>query len=124
MRKPTNSAAKTLFLVKPSQPEPPAAMVEEALHFITQMDRANFADHLETARTMWRRFRDLVEAPEFPEPFRAAFVAEQEYEPSDDCALAGIEAMEPNYRENQAARAIELARSSMRSHGETKLVAR
>src|ERR1700722_13123127 len=60
MRKATDSAPKTLFLVKPSQPEPPAALVEEALHFITQMDRANFADHLETARTMWRKFRDLV----------------------------------------------------------------
>jgi hypothetical protein len=32
-----------------------------------------FASHLDTARTIWRRYPELVEAPEFPDQFRAAF---------------------------------------------------
>jgi hypothetical protein len=32
----------------------------------------NFAQHLDTARILWRRYPTLVEAPEYPEPFLEA----------------------------------------------------
>jgi hypothetical protein len=32
-----------------------------------------FAEHLETAQVMWRRYPDLVESEDFPEPFLSAY---------------------------------------------------
>ena len=61
MRKATDTAPKKLF-----QPEPPAEMVEDALDLLTTMDLAMFADHVETARTIWRKFPELVDLPSFP----------------------------------------------------------
>ncbi len=104
MRKATDTAPKKLF-----QLEPPAEMVEDALDLLTTMDLAMFADHVETARTIWRKFPELVESPVFPEQLRAAYAKERGEEPSDDCGLGGEEALEPGYRENQTARAIEIA---------------
>lgn len=91
--------------------EPPAELVEKALDKLFISDLADFADHLETARTVWRRYKDLVECPEFPEKLRAAFLQERGWEPSDDCVIFGEKALKPGHRESQRGLAVEIARA-------------
>jgi hypothetical protein len=96
-----------------NKPEPPAHQVEETLDWLVSMDLGIFADHLETARRMWRRFPELVLAPDFPEQLRKVFVKEVGYKPSDDSPLTGEEALDPSYRESKRPEAVELARRLM-----------
>ena len=96
-----------------TKPEPPAEMVEKALNHLVNGDLADFAFHVETARKIWRKYRELVESPEFPEQFRSAFVEQWEREPDDDCGLAGEEALEAGYREAMVPQAIKTARCWM-----------
>jgi hypothetical protein len=88
-------------------------LTEEALDNLVTKDLADFASHVETARTIWRKYPEWVEAPVFPEQLHAAFVEEEGHEPSDDCALAGEEALEPGHRETRREDAIKIAESWM-----------
>jgi hypothetical protein len=79
--KPTHTTPKTLFLVKPRQPEPPAELVEEALELWAHGEIAQFASDISDARRVWRKYRALVEAPDFPEFLYKHFLEEFECEP-------------------------------------------
>jgi len=54
---------------------------------VTPMALGEFAEHLDTARMLWRRYPELVEASEFPERFLPS-LRECGYEPGG-CELAG-----------------------------------
>jgi hypothetical protein len=99
---------RSLILVTP--PEPPAALVQKSLTAYTNRGLYDFALNLETARTMWRKWREFVEAPEFPEQLLAAFVEEEDRQPDDDCGIAGDEIFEPGWPENLRPSAIQTAR--------------
>jgi hypothetical protein len=64
--------------------EPAGQLVEQALEGLVQQELAEFAAKLETARVLWRKYRALVEAPEFPPHLRAAFSEIYDSEPDDD----------------------------------------
>ncbi|MBV9762093.1 MAG: hypothetical protein JO340_16130 [Acidobacteriaceae bacterium] len=53
---------------------------EDTLH-VPDLPLYEFAHNLQTARVIWQRYPDLVEAEEFPEPFRSAFLRDQGEEP-------------------------------------------
>jgi hypothetical protein len=53
----------------------------------SQSEVIQFAMNLETAQAMFRRYPELVCAPDFPEHLRRAFVDETGFEPSVDCNL-------------------------------------
>jgi hypothetical protein len=61
---------------------------------------------------MWRKFPELVEAPEFPEQLRNAFVEENEIEPDDDCDL-DEEVLEPGHRDSLLPDAVKTAKHWM-----------
>ena len=79
--KPTDTAPGELFIVKPRQPEPPAELVEEALDLWAHGEIAQFAIDISDARRVWRKYRALVEAPDFPEFLHKHFVEEFECDP-------------------------------------------
>lgn len=93
----------------PLEGEPPNELVEHALDGLMRMQLESFASSLETARSMWRRFREMVEAPEFPEHLRSAFMTGTGQEPDDECAFDGEEALEPGFRESLLPDAVEVA---------------
>lgn len=90
------------FLVKPADPEPPAAaeiaellaaagpaeppaeLIEEAMQGFHREDVAQFSSELESARAIWRARPDLVLADTFPEPYGTAFTDYYGFPPSDD----------------------------------------
>jgi hypothetical protein len=94
----------------PPKPDIPPELIQKALDHSMSCDLYDFADTLETARSMWRKFPELVEAPEFPEQLRAAFVKEVGKEPDDACHLAGEGVLDAGYRESLLPRALEMAR--------------
>jgi len=49
-------------------------LTQKALNHLAQSDRAEFASNLATARFLWRKHRELVEAPHLPELLRAAYI--------------------------------------------------
>jgi hypothetical protein len=109
------TAEPGLILIRKPEPEPPAELVEKALDCYAQIDRAEFASNLETARCMWRRHRDMVEAPSFPEPFLAALIEDTGHEPSDDCLRE--DALQTDHRERQLPMALETARGWAKEQG-------
>jgi hypothetical protein len=72
-----------LFLVKREDPEAGGYQVEDYLERWVRYELANFTNHLEIARFFWRHYRDLVEAPEFPEHLRVAYLEVNGREPED-----------------------------------------
>lgn len=106
----TKSTLQKPFLVK--DPEPPAELVEEILESLMDGDIAQFAGHIETARSLWRNFRELVEAPEFPAHLAPALIKEFGHEP--DCGGGYFEeVLDPGYRESLLPIAREFARKQM-----------
>ena len=103
---------RSLILLTP--PEPPAELIQKALDWRIKSDLHEFASNLETARAMWRKWRNFVEAPEFPERFRAAYVEEVGYEPDDDCGIGGDEIFAPEWPENLRPGAVIAARGWMK----------
>jgi|ERR1035437_9171018 hypothetical protein len=92
--------------------EPPEALIQEAIDHILKEELAQFADHLDTARRMWRQFRELVEQPEFPAALITAYADVHGCRPDDDnLSLAGVDAMQPQFREIIRPRAVKIARS-------------
>jgi hypothetical protein len=75
--------------VVPQESELAPELVQELLDTLLLIQLSEFAGSLGLARTLWRRHRDLVEAPEFPEHLRAALVAREGEEPDDDCGIYG-----------------------------------
>ena len=59
-------------------------LVRKALDGLVEMDLADFAIHLQTARALWRKHRNLVESPKFPEYLRAPFIAQHGGDPDGD----------------------------------------
>lgn len=90
--------------------EPPDELIKKALDRLMNLDLAEFAFHLETARSIYRKFPELVTASEFPEHLRVAFVEEYDREPSEDCDMCGEEALEPGHRDSLLSDAVEIAR--------------
>jgi hypothetical protein len=105
-----------LKLLKKPEPEPPDELVEEILDGMVHTEMFRFADQIETARSYWRRYPELIEAPEFPEPFRSHYVEEYDCEPSDNWSNSDVDVLDPNLRENLRPKARRSARVSMRSH--------
>jgi hypothetical protein len=98
----------------------PERLIQKALEHWIQTELSDFADQLDTARVMWRKYRELVEAPDFPEPFRAAFVAEYHCEPDDQDSIVDT-ALAPDLRERLLPEAIETARFwALREQGATE----
>ena len=60
---------KVLIKLTDTQEQPKVGEFQERL----QSHMEEFAEHLDTARTIWQRYPEFVEAPEFPEPFLRAF---------------------------------------------------
>ena len=88
----------------------PEQLLQVALERLMESERREFADNLDIARGMWRKYRALVEAPEFPEPFRTAFVNSADCEPDDPESLYGGEnAVAHDFRERTLPMAIEVA---------------
>lgn len=83
----------------------PAQRVDKVLNDLVTDDLASFADLIETARVAWRRFPQFVEAAEFPPQLREMYVEVYGCEPSDECGLAGEEALDPSYRERLRSKA-------------------
>jgi len=90
-------------------PEPSRELINKALDCLERKGRAQFATHLETARTMWRQYQALVEAEEFPAELRADYVKETGVEPSDDCDVRS-ETLALGYRRSLRRDALEIAR--------------
>lgn len=80
-KKPEVGAAAKPFLAKRLDPKPPAELVEKTLMLRVQSEIADFAFDLDMARAIWRKYRDVVEAPEMPDFLRVSFVKEYGYEP-------------------------------------------
>jgi len=91
--------------------DPPAELIQKALDLLILSNLSSFASDVEAARSMWRRFPELIEAPEFPEQLRAAFVeAHAGAQPDDACELSGEEVLKPNYCESLLPEAVDVAR--------------
>jgi hypothetical protein len=88
---------------------PPDELIQTALNEIVRRELEDFAANLEIARSVWRRFREMVEAPEFPEQLRVAYVEGRDEEPDDECGLGGEDALEPGYRESRLPDAVATA---------------
>ena len=100
-----------LTLIRKTDPEIPERLLQKALERLMEMERAEFAQNLDIARGMWRKHREMVEAPEFPEPFRTAFVNANECEPDDpEDGFGGEDALAPDFRERVLPMAREVAR--------------
>jgi hypothetical protein len=74
---------------------------------------AQFASELAIAQAMWRKYPDLVAAPNFPDKLRAAFVKESgqqpcEYELSDKF-------MQPGFKKKLREENIEYLRTKRRT---------
>ena len=72
-----------LFLVKGDDPDAGEHQGEDYLERWVRYQLAAFTNHLEIARFFWRHYRELVEAPEFPEQLRAAYLEVNGREPED-----------------------------------------
>jgi hypothetical protein len=80
----SNSSAK-LFLV--TKPQPPAALVQEALDSLLLSRCLEFANALAMARAMWQKYGPLVEADQFlqsPAELRLAFLDESKFDPDEE----------------------------------------
>jgi alkylation response protein AidB-like acyl-CoA dehydrogenase len=64
--------------------EPDDQLVQETLEVLVREELAEFAASLQTARALWRQYREMVEAPEFPAHLQAAFLETYGFEPDDD----------------------------------------
>jgi len=78
--------AKLKLVAKRTLPIP-SRLIQKALASWIETERSDFAAHLDTARVMWRKHRELVEAPDFPEPLRAAYVNTYKCEPGDEDSI-------------------------------------
>jgi len=120
--KPTDGTSAKLFLVKPHQPEPSAALVEELIESLAHTEFAQFAMELSGARTMFRKYKALVEAPGFPELLRKHYIEEWEHAPEDECVESDINVLScmeadtitPEAREQLLPRARQIAQDWMR----------
>jgi hypothetical protein len=102
-----------LGLLKPQTLEPPAHLVEELLDHLVGWDLHGFATNLEIARALWRRFREMVEAPKFPEQLLPVYM-EEGYDPDNGTNLNLCEeCLDPNFRETQRPHVIEILRWRM-----------
>ncbi len=70
-------ASQLILLRKPVTPETLAL----ARKYVRSEALANFADHLETARALWRDCPSLVKSRRFPEPYRSAYIEQHGYAP-------------------------------------------
>jgi len=91
------------------RPEPHDELIQTALDELVRREMEDLAANLEIARSMWRKFREMVEAPEFPEQLRVAYVEGRDEEPDDECGLGGEEVLEPGYRESRLPDAVATA---------------
>jgi hypothetical protein len=65
-------------------------LFEETLNRLVEDSLEDGAEALQAARRMWRKHRDLVEAPAFPAHLRAPFIARIGVDPDeDDCDFYG-----------------------------------
>jgi hypothetical protein len=78
---------------------------------------ANFCINLETARSIWRRYRAMVEAPDYPEHLLKSFEAEYERLPDDSSELAGEEIFSLEFDEQCRARGVQTAMDWMKPEG-------
>ncbi len=101
----------SLMLVPP--PEPPEELVQQKLDRIVLEELSLFADNLELARGMWRTYRVLVEAPEFPEHLRAAIRAIEGRQPDDHDGEWTPDPDEVRNRPESIEQARKLAREEM-----------
>ena len=63
-----------------------ATLLAYAVEHLQDQDMAEAASEIETARMVWRKYRELVECDRFPEAYRAIYVKTYECEP-EECAL-------------------------------------
>jgi hypothetical protein len=98
----------------PELADAPPEMIEEAMDDLCDEQILQSADNLELARTLWRTHRSLVEADEFAEPYRTAFMNNYGREPSDDCNLAGAFVITNDVRAELLPHAREIAQHWMR----------
>ena len=83
--KKTIRAAAAVPKPQPNNPaiKPTPGQIEEALEIVIGTQLEADASALALAREIWRSNRKLVEAPNFPEPWRKTFVRVYAYEPTD-----------------------------------------
>jgi len=94
-------------------------LTEEALVEWRNGVLAEFCDSLSTARGLWRRHRELIEAESLPERLVAAYAAEHEGQrPDDDMEVYGEDAFrgDEDFERDalRTARALAKTRSSCR----------
>lgn len=80
--------------------------VEQALDWLYGSEMLSFANNLEIARLMWLKHRALVEAEEFPQPYRGVIQKNGGYDPQIETNLSlhdGV--LEPGFRESLRPRA-------------------
>ena len=69
------------------KPNPPtgarAALLAYAVEHLQDQAMAEAASEIETARMVWRKYRELVECDRFPEAYRASYVKAYECEPEE-----------------------------------------
>jgi hypothetical protein len=101
----------SLILLTPPPPEPPAELVQKALDLAFSNELYDFAGSLSDARSLWRKFPELVEAPEFHPVLRAVFVDQTGHEPNDECDPSySYDLLQPGFRETLLPKAIRAAR--------------
>jgi hypothetical protein len=86
-----HTASRKPFLVKNQQTAVSAELLDQALRHVANLSFASFAQGLDEARTFWRKYRALVEAPEFPEFLVAPLCSEWETGPGHCAAEPMIE---------------------------------
>ena len=96
--------------VPPPPPEPTEQEIRERyIERSLAEDRGIFAGALETTRSMFRHYPELVTAPEFPEPHFSAYRAYYGSDPSDE-GLDVDDVLDPDYMADVHTKAEEFAR--------------
>jgi hypothetical protein len=67
--------------------EPSTESVREAFDRLVQGELSNFADSLETARLVYKKYPKLVKAKRWPARLRAAYIAERNEEPESNLSI-------------------------------------
>jgi hypothetical protein len=92
------------------------AHIEEVVARMVREDIGNFADNLAVARSIWREYRELVEAPGFPDYLRRAYSETHTGDEVDSPVDYGSPMTTPECVEEYRRQAIEFERIA-RSRG-------
>jgi hypothetical protein len=81
------ATATRIDLVKPRLADEEDEDFRQCVEWRREDEIENFAHHLESARVLFRRHPELVQAEVFPEPYRQAIQAQYGYDPQNEVGV-------------------------------------